>query len=156
MIYHRYCTSLTDPNPMEHSFPLPVRIYVSPKRRQDHLPFIRSSSFTRSMEYTPRYAQPFTMEQIMLLDVPIITEGRDWYVLVLALSREPLILSDHPAEIARLQNSVKHLNETQEQLRDATQHTPDPEFIQALEENTIVMWVYNTKRWNVRLDADAS
>lgn len=28
------------------------------------------------MDYTPRYAQPFTFEQATLLDVPVIFEGR--------------------------------------------------------------------------------
>lgn len=27
------------------------------------------------MDYTPRYSQPFTLEQARLLDVPIIVEG---------------------------------------------------------------------------------
>jgi hypothetical protein len=27
------------------------------------------------MDYTPRYAQPFTLKQAQLLDVPVIYEG---------------------------------------------------------------------------------
>lgn len=30
---------------------------------------------SRQMDYRPRYAQPFTLEQAVHLDVPIISEG---------------------------------------------------------------------------------
>jgi len=30
------------------------------------------------MEYTPRYAQPFTLREAVALDVEVITEGK-WY-----------------------------------------------------------------------------
>jgi len=46
-------------------------------------------------------------------------------------------------EIARLQNSLKHLNETQEFLKEAidaeSTDTVDPELTQAYEENQVVM-----------------
>ncbi|KAK7695895.1 hypothetical protein QCA50_000534 [Cerrena zonata] len=64
------------------------------------------------MNYTPRYSQPFTLEQARLLDVPIIVE-----------------------EIYRLQNSLKLLGATQQELKEAIAESPDPEFSQALEEN---------------------
>ena len=41
-------------------------------------------------------------------------------------------------EIARLQNSLKHLKETQDELRP---YTDDPELAQALRENEAVMSV---------------
>ncbi|KAI0081722.1 hypothetical protein K474DRAFT_1134288 [Panus rudis PR-1116 ss-1] len=68
------------------------------------------------MDYQPRYPQPFTLQQAVQLDVPLITE-----------------------EIARLQNSLQHLRETQEQLREAIKTDPDPEFTKAIEENEQVI-----------------
>ncbi|KAK7470532.1 hypothetical protein VKT23_001957 [Stygiomarasmius scandens] len=72
------------------------------------------------MDYTPRYAQPFTLSEAIALDVSTITE-----------------------EIARLQNSLKHLNETQEFLKEAigaeSTDTVDPELTQAYEENQVVI-----------------
>ena len=41
-------------------------------------------------------------------------------------------------EIARLQNSLKHLKQTQDELRP---YTDDPELVQALQENEAVMSV---------------
>jgi hypothetical protein len=46
-----------------------------------------------------------------------------------------------PAEIARLQNSLVHLKSTQEQLKEANETDPDPEFEQAMKENEDVMQV---------------
>lgn len=68
------------------------------------------------MDYRPRYAQPFTLEQAVHLDVPIISE-----------------------EIARLQNSLSLLRSTQEQLKEANEADPDPEFVKAIEENDEVI-----------------
>ncbi|KAL1747716.1 hypothetical protein HDZ31DRAFT_31275 [Schizophyllum fasciatum] len=68
------------------------------------------------MEYTPRHAQPFTLEQAVHLDVAIINE-----------------------EIARLQNSLQHLNETQSLLRTHLASETDPDLKQALEENEEVI-----------------
>ena len=45
------------------------------------------------------------------------------------------------AEIARLQNSLSHLKSTQEQLKEANDECPDPEFEQAIKENENVMCV---------------
>ena len=44
-------------------------------------------------------------------------------------------------EIARLQNSLVHLKSTQEQLKEAYEEYPDPEFEQAIKENEDVMYV---------------
>ncbi|KAJ3003911.1 hypothetical protein NUW54_g5063 [Trametes sanguinea] len=77
-----------------------------------------------TMEFRPRYAQPFTLEEARQLAVPIITEG------------------EHPSvtEITRLQNSLAHLQRTQEELQEALLATPeDPDFAQAYEENEIVV-----------------
>ncbi|KXN89668.1 hypothetical protein AN958_05535 [Leucoagaricus sp. SymC.cos] len=72
------------------------------------------------MEYRPRYAQPFTLSEAVGLDVSVITD-----------------------EIARLRNSLKHLQETQEMLRDyQSTEAPgiaDPEIQKALDENEVVI-----------------
>ncbi|KAI9001054.1 hypothetical protein BD414DRAFT_473469 [Trametes punicea] len=69
------------------------------------------------MEYMPRYAQPFTLEEARQLAVPIISE-----------------------EITRLQNSLTHLQRTQDELRDALSTSPDDsDFTQAFEENEVVI-----------------
>ncbi|KAI0650769.1 hypothetical protein C8Q79DRAFT_945115 [Trametes meyenii] len=69
------------------------------------------------MEYRPRYAQPFTLEEARQLEVPIITE-----------------------EISRLQNSLAHLERTQEVLREALSDSPDDaDLSQALGENENVI-----------------
>ncbi|KAI6130450.1 hypothetical protein EDD16DRAFT_1823126 [Pisolithus croceorrhizus] len=65
------------------------------------------------MEYNPRYPQPFTLEQAIALD--------------------PEVASD---EIGRLQNSIAHLQRTQNELRD---YTEDSDVRQAIEENKVTM-----------------
>ncbi|KAF5344101.1 hypothetical protein D9758_008850 [Tetrapyrgos nigripes] len=73
------------------------------------------------MEYTPRYTQPFTLSEVIALDVSTITEE----------------------EIARLQNSLKHLGETQQFLREAMEvedsDNVDAELTKAYEENQVVI-----------------
>ncbi|KAI0347248.1 hypothetical protein BDW22DRAFT_1351641 [Trametopsis cervina] len=68
------------------------------------------------MDYTPRYPQPFTLGEAVHLDVPVISE-----------------------EIARLENSLAHLQDTQTQLREANEESPDPEFEKAIQENEDVI-----------------
>ncbi|KAJ7908255.1 hypothetical protein B0H13DRAFT_1474647, partial [Mycena leptocephala] len=73
------------------------------------------------MEYKPRYAQPFTLAEARLLDVETITE-----------------------EIARLQNSLQRLGETQDMLREHVASIQpgeevDPEIAKAIEENETVI-----------------
>ncbi|KAF9446949.1 hypothetical protein P691DRAFT_803248 [Macrolepiota fuliginosa MF-IS2] len=69
------------------------------------------------MEYQPRYTQPFTLTEAIGLDVSVITD-----------------------EIARLHNSLKHLRETQDMLREyQLTEEPDPEIRKALEENEVVI-----------------
>ncbi|KAH9844263.1 uncharacterized protein C8Q71DRAFT_852765 [Rhodofomes roseus] len=68
------------------------------------------------MDYRPRYPQPFTLQEAIALDVPVITE-----------------------EIARLQNSLQHLRRTQNELQAASDAAPDPEFTKAIEENDLVI-----------------
>ncbi|KAF5321241.1 hypothetical protein D9619_000783 [Psilocybe cf. subviscida] len=68
------------------------------------------------MDYTPRYPQPFTLKEAISLDVGLNTPH---------------------AEIARLQNSLSHLKETQAFLKadlDESGET-DPEVLKAFEEN---------------------
>ncbi|RDX55572.1 hypothetical protein OH76DRAFT_1371866 [Lentinus brumalis] len=75
------------------------------------------------MEYKPRYSQPFTLEEARLLAVPIITE-----------------------EISRLQNSLSHLQRTQEELKEALTTAPgDPDLTEALEENEVVIGSQNER-----------
>ncbi|KAF7292408.1 hypothetical protein HMN09_01224900 [Mycena chlorophos] len=68
------------------------------------------------MDYRPKYAQPFTLTEARLLDVQTIAE-----------------------EIARLQNSLQHLHDTQTMLKEAMESDPDPELTKALEENRTVI-----------------
>ncbi|KAJ7228569.1 hypothetical protein GGX14DRAFT_341468, partial [Mycena pura] len=74
------------------------------------------------MEYKPRYAQPFTLSDARLLGVETITE-----------------------EIARLQNSLQRLDETQKFLREHVSSAQvaagevDSEITKALEENQTVI-----------------
>ncbi|TFK91495.1 hypothetical protein K466DRAFT_467086, partial [Polyporus arcularius HHB13444] len=75
------------------------------------------------MEYKPRYSQPFTLEEARLLAVPIITE-----------------------EISRLQNSLSHLQRTQEELKEALTTAPgDPDLTEAFEENEVVIGSQNER-----------
>ncbi|KAF7332056.1 hypothetical protein MKEN_00086100 [Mycena kentingensis (nom. inval.)] len=68
------------------------------------------------MDYKPRYPQPFTLAEASLLDVQTITE-----------------------EIARLQNSVQRLDETQKILEQSIASDPDPELSKAFTENQTVI-----------------
>ncbi|KAF8517771.1 hypothetical protein JB92DRAFT_2809546, partial [Gautieria morchelliformis] len=70
------------------------------------------------MEYKPRHVQPFSVEQAALLEIPVIT-----------------------TEIARLQNSLEHLRDTQQQLQESVgaEEHPDPIILQALDENKTVI-----------------
>ncbi|KAJ3976253.1 hypothetical protein EV361DRAFT_790616 [Lentinula raphanica] len=75
------------------------------------------------MEHRPRYNQPFTLSEAILLDVSTISE-----------------------EITRLQYSIKRLRETQETLKAvideaASAETADTEIVQAYQENKDVMCV---------------
>ncbi|KAJ6539445.1 hypothetical protein B0H19DRAFT_360476 [Mycena capillaripes] len=74
------------------------------------------------MDYKPRYTQPFTLSEARLLDVETIVE-----------------------EIARLQNSLQRLGETQDILREHVASSIQPgeevdrEITKAIEENEIVI-----------------
>ncbi|KAJ6628721.1 hypothetical protein B0H10DRAFT_1988973 [Mycena sp. CBHHK59/15] len=72
------------------------------------------------MDYKPRYAQPFTLTEAKLLDVETITE-----------------------EIARLQNSLQRLHETQQMLREyismQSGEEVDVEIAKVIEENETVI-----------------
>ncbi|KAJ7781136.1 hypothetical protein B0H16DRAFT_1497192 [Mycena metata] len=73
------------------------------------------------MDYKPRFAQPFTLSEARLLDVETITE-----------------------EIARLQNSLQHLSNTQETLQEYVASVQpgeevDRDITKAIEENETVI-----------------
>ncbi|KAF9076743.1 hypothetical protein BDP27DRAFT_1209762, partial [Rhodocollybia butyracea] len=77
------------------------------------------------MEHRPRYPQPFTLPEALLLDVSTISE-----------------------EITRLQYSIKRLRETQEILQDTINEAESPdmadvEIVNAIKENEQVMCVYS-------------
>ncbi len=92
------------------------------------------------MEYKPRYSQPFTLEEARLLAVPIITEGPPSDLVTFT----SLICAY--AEISRLQNSLSHLQRTQEELKEALTTAPgDPDLTEALEENEVVMCVVHLR-----------
>lgn len=68
------------------------------------------------MEFKPRHPQPFTILQAVELDVFVITE-----------------------EIARLQNSISHLKDTQQSLQTYLSTEDDAELATALKENEVVI-----------------
>lgn len=68
------------------------------------------------MEYRCRYKQPFTLEQAISFDLPVIT-----------------------AEIQRLQTSLERLRSTQEQLGEEIQRVPSPTLSEAFQENVSVI-----------------
>ncbi|KAM6495807.1 hypothetical protein JOM56_008513 [Amanita muscaria] len=68
------------------------------------------------MEFKPRHSQPFTILQAIELDVSVITE-----------------------EIARLQNSISHLKDTQQSLQTYLSTADDAELATALKENEDVI-----------------
>jgi len=65
------------------------------------------------MEYRPKHPQPFSFSDALKFDPATITE-----------------------EISRLENSLKHLKRTQDELGA---HSDDPELAQALRENEAVI-----------------
>ena len=88
------------------------------------------------MEYKPLHTQPFTVEQAALLELSVITAG-GCILKYLYHDLTPLI------EIARLQNSLEHLRDTQQQLQEnvESEENCDPVILQAFEENKVVMYV---------------
>ncbi|EEB94177.1 hypothetical protein MPER_07053 [Moniliophthora perniciosa FA553] len=70
------------------------------------------------VDYHPRYSQPFTLSEAAQFDVSTITE-----------------------EISRLQNSLHHLRQTQELLREALDTDSDIEVKAAFDENEQVITV---------------
>ncbi|KAA1466368.1 hypothetical protein DENSPDRAFT_831186 [Dentipellis sp. KUC8613] len=73
------------------------------------------------MDYHPRYAQPFTLSEAVLLDPSTITE-----------------------EIGRLENSLLHLRKTQEELQQYltgpdSESDPDADLQEAFEENKLTI-----------------
>ena len=90
------------------------------------------------MDYKPHYLQPFTPSEAIALDVSVITQGWHFHSIW-----SPISWSVQRLEIVRLQNSLEHLRQTQEGLREylASESLEDPEIAKALEENELVMFV---------------
>jgi len=74
------------------------------------------SNIYPGMDYRPKYYQPFTLEEAVRMDVAVLTE-----------------------EITRLQNSLQHLKRTQTELQEARSSTPDPDIVEAIKENELVI-----------------
>lgn len=81
-----------------------------------------------------KHPQPFTLAQVSELDIGTLAEGT-------TLSTTPTHLIHNP-EITRLQNSLHHLQSTQNELQLLvdTMSIPDVEFSAAIQENKDVMY----------------
>ncbi|THH14674.1 hypothetical protein EW146_g5688 [Bondarzewia mesenterica] len=92
------------------------------------------------MDYKPRHAQPFTLAEAARLDPPTITEGSNSHlgIFVRHGMNDAIIFV---VEIARLQNSLQHLERTQDELRQCIQEAavPDADFLDAIKENQDVI-----------------
>jgi len=88
------------------------------------------------MDYKPRFSQPFTLNEAIGLDVAVITEG-----ITVVFDRCRISINSRSLEIARLQNSLERLIETQAILQAVIIEPgePDPEIMVAFEENQVVM-----------------
>ncbi|KAI0254396.1 hypothetical protein BJV78DRAFT_1280393 [Lactifluus subvellereus] len=84
------------------------------------------------MEYHPKHPQPFSFSDALRFDPATITEGSVTKYNILWASGFKL------TQIARLQNSLRHLKRTQDELR-AYNSDDDPELVQALKENEAVI-----------------
>ena len=100
------------------------------------------------MEYHPKHPQPFSFSDALRFEPATITEGSvPKYNILWAsgfkLTRARTNDAAPPLsviEIGRLQNSLRHLKRTQDELR-AYNSDDDPELVQALKENEAVMSV---------------
>ena len=88
------------------------------------------------MDYKPRFSQPFTLYEAIGLDVAVITEG-----IAVVFNKCRISINCRSLEIARLQNSLERLRETQEVLQAVIIEPgeSDPEIMLAFEENQVVM-----------------
>jgi hypothetical protein len=88
------------------------------------------------MDYKPRFSQPFTLNEAIGLDVAVITEG-----IAVVFNKYRISINSRSLEIARLQNSLERLRETQEILQAVIIEPgeSDPEIKLAFEENQVVM-----------------
>jgi len=87
------------------------------------------------MDYSPRYPQPFTLREASGLDATTVTDGGRF-----SLRRLCNISQTHRRfpEIARLQDSLQRLHETQKALREYDGE-PDEEIDKAVQENETTM-----------------
>lgn len=94
----------------------------------------------------PRFEQPFTLQEALQFEPGTITSGQ--YLPKLEHSQNLgskiffgilFCLLDLYAEIARLQNSLQHLGETQSVIEEHVASDPDPDLLEALSDNRVVM-----------------
>ncbi|KAK1927302.1 hypothetical protein DB88DRAFT_507396 [Papiliotrema laurentii] len=100
------------------------------------------------MEFTPRHAQPFTLEQAMMLEIDVLVAGK-WLSLFTLIEPShsfhrlcPVQRPHRQTEIKRLENSIKHLLATQDELAAFLQDPSadeDGEIAQAKDENDVVI-----------------
>ena len=99
--------------------------------------------------FRPVYSHPFTLEEAMLLEINILVAGT--FSRSRMISTFPIlpeikqygIIADGK-EVARLQNSILHLQETQVELRSYLEEEPedeDGEIGLAISENETTMYV---------------
>ncbi|KAH9977948.1 hypothetical protein BGW80DRAFT_1456085 [Lactifluus volemus] len=84
------------------------------------------------MEYHPKHPQPFSFSEALKFDPATITEGSaSQFITYLKLT----------TQIARLQNSLRHLKRTQDELSAHSEHDDDhdAELTLALKENEAVI-----------------
>ena len=88
------------------------------------------------MEYHPKHPQPFSFPEALKLDPTTITDGSFSRTHTYTHARA----NDGPylLEITRLQNSLRHLKRTQDELRA---YPDGPEIAEVLRENDAVMFV---------------
>ncbi|KAK4686434.1 hypothetical protein P7C73_g3689, partial [Tremellales sp. Uapishka_1] len=69
-----------------------------------------------ALTFIPKHNQPFTLAEAITLDISVLT-----------------------AEIHRLENSIRHLEETQLELREFLEEEQDTDILLAVEENELVI-----------------
>lgn len=97
----------------------------------------------------PQFEQPFSIDEAVHFEPGTITAGQ--YLCYLLLLRSLRYYLER-IEIARLQNSIAHLEATQTQLEQHIATDPDPDFVEALGDNRITLCVHLACSLSHRLD----